>query len=166
MVGLLSARWGVFFVFLHYWNIVIFQVHPDFWNPRDVNVLHCGESSDGDIFRIAKSGAEGAKVNTLAMAAAKATKTQAVTKAVLTTHAEAKKAKMKKSGSRNKERLRSDIVYLHSLASKIERRTDIDEDKVQALVSREANAALTMLKEREEFWKLVDNSSSVPPPTT
>ena len=125
-------------------------------------------SSDGDIFRISKSGSEaGVKVNTLAMAAAKATKTQAVTKAVLTTHAEAKKAKMKKSGgSRNKERLRSDIVYLHSLANKIERRTDIDEDKVQALVSREANAALSMLKEREEFWKLVDNSSSVPPPTT
>lgn len=86
-------------------------------------------------------------------------------KAVLTAHAERKAAstgpKMKKS-SRNKERLRSDIVYLHSLSKKIERRTDIEVDKVQATVSKEAQEALSMLKDRQLFWQLLDKSNQPP----
>ncbi len=124
--------------------------------------------SDISRAKIGDPGQEAAK-STLAMAAAKATKTKSVTNIVLTTHAEAKAlashaAKMKKA-SRNKERLRSDILYLHSLAKKIERRTDIDEDKVQATVSKEATEALTMLKEREAFWHLMDKAAVIPPPS-
>ena len=109
---------------------------------------------------IRAAGYGAAKVNLLAQAASKASQRRAVAQRVVAIHAaaisdvaSASKVKNRKV-NRDKERLRSDIAYLHGLAQKIERRTDIDEDEVQARVRRETSEAVTLLKERQIFWSL------------
>ena len=104
-------------------------------------------------------------VNPFASAVGKVTKGQHAANAVITTANEGKmkgrKGKREKF-NRNKERLRSDIGYLHALATKIVKRTDIDEDLVQAHVKKEAVYAKNLLKERENFWSLMDNCAKPP----
>ena len=60
-----------------------------------------------------------------------------------------------KKGNRNEERLKQDIAYLHNLVNRIEKRTDIEVDEVQAGVTKEADEALSLLKDREAFWKMI-----------
>ena len=99
----------------------------------------------------------------MARAVTKATRNQTVTSAVLSSHAKArisgnpglKKGTKLKKANRNEDRLRLDIAYLNGLVYKIERRTDIDVDEVQACVSKEATEAVSLLREREAFWKLM-----------